>query len=222
MPPFQRGTYDSTVQAPWGVKGKVQRIFLSLWASHRQADRGDAWSAHLGRVDLGQGLDIPDDASHACRHYVSKPYNPDRRLYEGLSPRSRERVPIPVVSRCSNISVQLRPSDTTTLMCAKSAERRSDPAFSRHLEPPPFRRRSIHRTYCARAAPEWRFVCVSTSWTNSEQGLPWIRGSFVSAPQALLILAISPAGRCAIIDFIFPLLMVASNTNCTGATPIPW
>ena len=36
-------------------------------ACDRQANRRDAWWSHLGGVDAGQGLDLPDGASHARR-----------------------------------------------------------------------------------------------------------------------------------------------------------
>jgi len=37
------------------------------WTRHRQADRGDAWRPHLGRIDAWEGLDLPDGAPHARR-----------------------------------------------------------------------------------------------------------------------------------------------------------
>src|SRR5262249_55185932 len=36
-------------------------------ALDRQADRGDAWWPHLGRIDTREGLDLPNRASHARR-----------------------------------------------------------------------------------------------------------------------------------------------------------
>src|SRR5262249_21359254 len=59
-------------------------------ARHRQADRGDARGPHLGGVDAGPRIDVPDGASHARRIPKARPW---WLGVEGRSSRSKNAAP---------------------------------------------------------------------------------------------------------------------------------
>jgi hypothetical protein len=60
------------------------------------------------------------------------------------------------------------------LTVSRSVERDYAARHARSSSPRPQTRcRACHfESYCVRVAPEWRFVCALTSWTNSEQDPP--------------------------------------------------